>query len=370
MNDNGDSYLRRMFGNVTHRQLLMVFICLLFYSLFFGWTLALTLVGAMFFHEFGHATAMIRYGQRIAGFYALPPFGLAVATTDPWPSRKAEAVIALMGPAWGLAMSLVVYLSYLWTGNPIIAGLTGWIALLNLFNLIPMNPMDGGRVVKCLAFSVSTAVGFISLVAGLLLTAFLAFTWIPLVGLLVLLMGIIEFRREIREYRRQKDRELMIAALAVEFGVEPTVEAVLAALDDHVRKTMATEGEDLAEQLGCEMHPDDAGGWDLAAKGVRRDRIGRLVCLLADLRTEYRTIFSSAGQAVTSVEELAPLPYDGDISETPLGKFLRAASRAPMRAGAMALVFLAYGALIGALGWLTFKGLSVMGLIEVIKALR
>ncbi len=364
------SFARRLFGSVTPNQLLLIAVCIAFYSLLFGWKLALIFIGAMFFHEFGHAVAMVCYGQRVAGFYALPPFGLAVATKDPWPNRKAEAVIALMGPAWGLFMAGVIWLIYGRTGIPVLAGLVGWVALLNLFNLIPMNPMDGGRVVKSMAFSLSTVAGFIALGAGLVLTAYLAYTWIHLIGLLVLFMGYGEFRREIREHQRQQDRKLMIKVLSMKFGVEETPEAVLAVIDGRLKELTAARAEDAAELCGEEMAAEDEDQWEAMANRLACAYAFSLRESLLDLRLPHKTLLTGRDYFATADEELMALPYDGDVNATPLGKYLRASSQAPMSKRAVALVFLAYAGLIAALGWLTVNGLSVMSLMQVIKALR
>ena len=147
MSQRQEPFLIGMAKLFTPKQLLLAAIFLLYFSWILNWKLAIALMGALIFHELGHAWAMRRYGLRVSGFYFMPPFGLAVVTRDPWPTRQAEAVIALMGPFWGLLMTAATYGLYLATGQPVCAGLAAWFALLNAFNLLPTNPLDGGRVV-------------------------------------------------------------------------------------------------------------------------------------------------------------------------------------------------------------------------------
>mgnify|MGYP000597257715 FL=1 len=59
-----------------------------------------------------------------------------------------------MGPIWGLVLSIGVFGLYYVTSNPLFAAASSWMALINLVNLIPINPLDGGRILKSLALSV------------------------------------------------------------------------------------------------------------------------------------------------------------------------------------------------------------------------
>lgn len=112
----------------------------------------MTLFILVIIHELGHVTAAWSYGWRIRSIELLP-FG-GVATMDEWgnTSIKEEIVVALAGPFHHIGMILISYCFYSWglwdltwtqyfiQGNLIIAA----------FNLLPIYPLDGGRVLQAL----------------------------------------------------------------------------------------------------------------------------------------------------------------------------------------------------------------------------
>jgi hypothetical protein len=73
-----------------------------------------------------------------------------------------------MGPAWGLGTALLPALACLIYPHPALAGIASFIALMNLFNMLPINPLDGGRVIKSIAFSIDSRLGLVVLMSGML----------------------------------------------------------------------------------------------------------------------------------------------------------------------------------------------------------
>jgi Zn-dependent protease len=183
------------------------------YGVLFSWQFAAVLITSLFVHECGHIWAMKRHGLRTKGVYFIPLLGAAAVSEDAFPSRKAEVEIALMGPLWGFGLALATYALYLATGSVLIASLAGWMAMLNLFNLLPINPLDGGRVMKSIAYSIHSKLGFWFLTAGLVGCFFLANKFG--LGLITFLMviGALELLGEIRNMRRVKDREAILAEM-------------------------------------------------------------------------------------------------------------------------------------------------------------
>lgn len=198
------------------------------YAVLFSWQFALVLIASLLFHEMGHMWAMRRYGMKTKGIYLIPFLGAAAVAEDRFPSRKAELNIALMGPVWGAGMALAAYVTYLATGEALFAALAGWMAMLNLFNLLPINPLDGGRVMKSVAYSVSSRLGSAFLWSGIAAGFYAA--WRFNLGLLWLLIiaGVVELLQEQKRVRRVQDRERILGALASALGVEAEPEAVIA----------------------------------------------------------------------------------------------------------------------------------------------
>lgn len=198
------------------------------YSLMWNWKFAAVLLGSLFLHEMGHLWAMRRYGLKTKGVYFIPLLGAAAVSEDRFPSRKAETVIALMGPLWGFGLALATFGGYVVTDAPVFAALAGWMAMINLFNLLPINPLDGGRVMKSIAYSVSSRLGVLFLAAGLAGGFLLAHRFGLGLMTFLLLIGSFELLGEIKRVRRVQDRTRVLAALGAALGVAPEPEAVIA----------------------------------------------------------------------------------------------------------------------------------------------
>jgi putative peptide zinc metalloprotease protein len=122
------------------------------YSILFSVEFALALIAILVFHEYGHLRAMKKFGIPTKGMYLIPFVG-GLAVGDKPRSRWQDVYISLMGPIYGLLMTVVCYVAYLITNSHFIGLVASMSALINLFNLLPIYPLDGGRVVKSLVFS-------------------------------------------------------------------------------------------------------------------------------------------------------------------------------------------------------------------------
>jgi Zn-dependent protease len=136
------------------------------YSYFFTWQFGLALVLQLFVHEYGHVHAMRRTGMKVRGMYFVPFLGAMAVTEDAFTSRRQQAYVALNGPVWGSLVTLVPLGLWAATGAPIWAQIAGSWAFLNLFNLLPITPLDGGRVMQAFAYSYSSSLGVALSVLG------------------------------------------------------------------------------------------------------------------------------------------------------------------------------------------------------------
>src|ERR1041385_4318201 len=99
-----------------------------------------------FIHETGHALVIRAKGLR-AGFMVFIPFiGGAVTLKDQPRSAYDDAQIGLAGPIFGTAASLVFLQVYKWLGQPLYLAIALIGFALNLFNLLPIGMLDGGRI--------------------------------------------------------------------------------------------------------------------------------------------------------------------------------------------------------------------------------
>lgn len=122
------------------------------YSVMFTVEFALALVAVLIFHEYGHVRAMKKCGIPTKGFYLIPFLG-GIALGEKAKTQWETLYIAMMGPVYGLAMTAIFYVIFLATESHFCGLLAATSALLNLFNLLPILPLDGGQVVKALVFS-------------------------------------------------------------------------------------------------------------------------------------------------------------------------------------------------------------------------
>ncbi len=147
-----------------------------------GWRFAGGLVVALYVHEMGHVAALRRLGIPASAPMFVPGLG-AFVRMDSYPATPIEdARVGLAGPLWGLGASVAAWAVHVATGAPIWAALTHASAWLNLFNLLPIAPLDGGRGFRALSR------GQRAVVAVLFGLAFLA-THDGLVLLLALVAG-------------------------------------------------------------------------------------------------------------------------------------------------------------------------------------
>nr|WP_285903133.1 site-2 protease family protein [Alkalimarinus sediminis] len=131
------------------------------YSWFFSFQFALSLLACLVFHEYGHIRAMKYFNMPTKGIYLIPFFGGMALTDGKINTRWQDVVISIMGPFFGLIMSLACVLAYWITDNIFFAGLASFNALLNIFNLLPILPLDGGHILKSVSFSMNSKVGLI-----------------------------------------------------------------------------------------------------------------------------------------------------------------------------------------------------------------
>ncbi|MGC4119343.1 MAG: site-2 protease family protein [Myxococcales bacterium] len=116
-----------------------------------GWRFALGFVIGMYVHEMGHVTALRKYGIAATAPMFVPGLGAFVRLKQ-YPATPVEdAEVGLAGPMWGAVASLAFFIASNYSGLPILAALAYFTAWLNLFNLMPVWQLDGGRGFRALS---------------------------------------------------------------------------------------------------------------------------------------------------------------------------------------------------------------------------
>lgn len=176
------------------------------YSWLFSIEFAIALVLCLVFHEYGHIKAMKYFGLKTKGIYLIPFVGGLALSDDKINTRWQDIVISIMGPFFGLILSIACLVGYWLTDIEILAGLAVFNALLNLFNLLPILPLDGGHVLKSIAFSINSKVGLIACILGAVFGVYISYHFgLALLGFL-LAIGSIEI---LFEYKRRHLSELL-----------------------------------------------------------------------------------------------------------------------------------------------------------------
>jgi membrane-associated protease RseP (regulator of RpoE activity) len=147
------------------------------YSYLLTWQMGVALVVFLAWHEYGHLYAMKKCGIATKGMYLIPGFGAVALAAEGFKSGRNEAYIALLGPVFGLAMIIATLVLFFVTGNSLFAAMAGLMTFINFINLFPINPLDGGRVIKALAYSFKESYGFIFMMLSLILSAVLGYAW-------------------------------------------------------------------------------------------------------------------------------------------------------------------------------------------------
>jgi len=177
------------------------------YAFLFTWQFAVVIVGMLVIHECGHLRCMKHYGMKTRGIYFIPLVGAAAVAEDNFPSRQAEATIALAGPLTGAVLAAGTGLVYFATRNGAFAAAAAWMALINLFNLLPVVPLDGGRVVKSITCSIGSRTGLAAVIAGMLLGAVLAFTADLWIFVIVIPLGLADYLYDRHQTNRPGRRD-------------------------------------------------------------------------------------------------------------------------------------------------------------------
>ena len=169
------------------------------YSLIWGWRFAAGFVLLLLVHEMGHVIQLRREGVKASAPMFIPFMGAVIWARSFGGNALAEARVGLAGPVLGsLGAGALAALSFALDSNLLRAlAFTG--LFLNLFNLLPVVPLDGGRAMAALS-PWMWVIGFAMLVA-------LAIAFPNPIILLIALFGAMETWRRWKERKSPEAQE-------------------------------------------------------------------------------------------------------------------------------------------------------------------
>jgi Zn-dependent protease len=168
------------------------------YAWIWGWAFAVGFVLLLLLHELGHVIQLRREGVEASAPMFIPFLGAVIAAKSMGDDAAAEARVGLAGPILGSIATLVPLGIWLATGEEFWQALAYVGFFLNLLNLLPVLPLDGGRAMAALSPWV-WAVGFAGLVA-------LTFAFPNPILILVLIFGGIESWRRFKARNTPESR--------------------------------------------------------------------------------------------------------------------------------------------------------------------
>jgi Zn-dependent protease len=120
------------------------------FALIFGWLAAFLIIAILFIHELGHLLAYRLIGQPWGRMLFLPFLGGIALPRLPFETQASAVFAALMGPGFSAFFAvLCAFAFYLTDGTHDLLMRTGFIfVLINLFNLLPVEPLDGGIALR------------------------------------------------------------------------------------------------------------------------------------------------------------------------------------------------------------------------------
>ena len=163
------------------------------YALIWGWKFAVGFVALLFLHEMGHYIQLRREGVKPSGMVFIPFLGAAVGARSLGGSALAEARVGLAGPILGSLATAALLPIAAATDDDFWRALAFTGFFLNLFNLLPVVPLDGGRAMAAMV-PWMWFVGFGAIIV-------LVFLWPNPILILIALLGGFE------TYRRWKQRK-------------------------------------------------------------------------------------------------------------------------------------------------------------------
>ena len=186
------------------------------YSVIWGWQFAIGFVALLFVHEMGHVIALRREGIKASAPMFIPFMGAFIGAKSLGDNALAEARVGLAGPILGSLGALAVLGIYGLTGDTLFLALAFMGFFLNLFNLLPVVPLDGGRAMAAMAPAM-WLVGLGAIVALAILFP----------NPIILLIAFFAAMETMRRWRERKSRTLASAAY---YRVRPRDRALVAAV--------------------------------------------------------------------------------------------------------------------------------------------
>lgn len=139
------------------------------YAIIYPWGFAVGFVLLLFVHELGHVLAAKRKGLPVSAPLFIPFLGALITMKRQPLDAQTEAYVAMGGPLLGTVGAMAVYAGAYATDSPLLYALSYVGFFLNLINLLPIHPLDGGRI----STAVTRWLWLVGLLGGIVVVVYL-----------------------------------------------------------------------------------------------------------------------------------------------------------------------------------------------------
>jgi Zn-dependent protease len=144
-----------LFGGLKFGKILSsggtMLLSLLVYAGIWGWRYAAGFIALLFIHELGHYLAARQRGLDVGLPTFIPFVGAWIEMKEQPIDAETEAYVAAGGPFLGTIASVATYLWSQQIQSSLLLAIAYSGLFLNLFNLLPVSPLDGGRITAVLS---------------------------------------------------------------------------------------------------------------------------------------------------------------------------------------------------------------------------
>jgi Zn-dependent protease len=213
-----------------------MFISIAAYALAFGWPFAVGFVLLLFVHEMGHVIQLRREGVEASAPVFIPFVGAVIAAKSMGENAAAEARVGLAGPILGTVGTLIPLAIWLATGSDLWRALSYIGFFINLINLMPVLPLDGGRAMAVL--------GPMVWIVGILIAVAVAAIFLgPIMLLFILLLGGPELYHRFKNRHSKESRKYHLVPTRTKVTVAAvylslTVMLIVGTTETYVSRTL------------------------------------------------------------------------------------------------------------------------------------
>lgn len=177
-----------------------MFVSIAAYAIAFGWPFAVGFVLLIFIHEMGHVIQLRREGVEASAPIFIPFLGAVIAAKSLGEDAVAEARVGLAGPILGTIGTLIPLAVWLATGSDLWQALAYVGFFINLINLLPVLPLDGGRAMAVLGPKVWIAGIVVAVAASVIFLG-------PIMLVIILVLGGPELYHRFKNRHSQESRK-------------------------------------------------------------------------------------------------------------------------------------------------------------------